>query len=125
MSTFDADGNLDIDPMIFLQAVIDEQIEVIDMSATMAGFFGPEIPHVSEGVIEIARTQIARAQATLDILIAEDDTWSSSEWCEMEFEGNDTDGTEWYRCKIHGRMVLGDAYVWEGYEPPPYVEPEK
>jgi hypothetical protein len=43
-------------------------------------------------------------------------------WCHMVPEGKDTDGSEWNRCTVHDELVLGDAYVCEGYEPPPYKE---
>ena len=43
--------------------------------------------------------------------------------CVMVFDGNDTNGDEWNRCTTHNRLVLGDAYVCEGYEPPPYKPP--
>jgi hypothetical protein len=48
----------------------------------------------------------------------------SAEWCEMLPDGTDTNGDEWNRCIIHGHLVLGDAYVCEGYRAPDYVEPE-
>ena len=44
------------------------------------------------------------------------------EWCEMVPHGVDTDGTEWNRCEVHNMLVLGDAYICEAYQPPPYVE---
>ena len=41
----------------------------------------------------------------------------------MEFDGTDTDGSQWYRCMVHDELVLGeDTYVCEGYTAPPYVE---
>ena len=43
--------------------------------------------------------------------------------CEMVPDGRDTNGDEWNRCTVHGFQVLGDAYVCEGYTPPPYREP--
>jgi hypothetical protein len=47
---------------------------------------------------------------------------TSNEWCQMVFDGTDTDGSKWYRCTVHDRLVFGDAYVCEGYEPPKYNE---
>lgn len=44
----------------------------------------------------------------------------SSEWCEMVPDGVDTNGDEWNRCIIHDELVLGDAYVCEGYVAPPF-----
>jgi hypothetical protein len=49
------------------------------------------------------------------------ETNSSSEACDVVPWGHDTNGDEWSVCKTHGYMVLGDAYVCEGYEPPPYT----
>ena len=118
---FDGEGNVDIDQMLFMQAVIDQQVEVLDMFSTGSEMFGAGMGTIGEGVADIARTQLERATHTLTMLIAEDLTWSSSEPCEMVHDGFDTDGSEWNRCIVHGRMVLGDAYVCEGYEPPPYT----
>ena len=42
--------------------------------------------------------------------------------CAMVHDGYDTDGSEWNRCTVHDKLVFGDAYVCEGYEPLPYVE---
>jgi hypothetical protein len=117
---FDAEDNLDIDPMLFMQGVIDQQLEVLDMAKT-GGLAFASMPSLGDGVADIARKQLERAQLVLDAMVAEDLTWSSSEWCVMVHEGFDTDGSEWNRCTIHGRMVYGDAYVCEGYEPPPYT----
>jgi len=77
MTPFDADGNLQIDPMIFLQAVIDEQIEVLDLAGAGGLDFG--IATLGDAVVEIAHMQIDRAYATLVVLIAEDDTWEPVE----------------------------------------------
>jgi len=77
MTPFDADGNLQIDPMIFLQAVIDEQIEVLDLAGAGGLDFG--IATLGDAVVEIAHMQIDRAYATLVVLIAEDDTWEPAE----------------------------------------------
>lgn len=41
-------------------------------------------------------------------------------WCEMVPDGTDTNGDEWNRCTVHGHLVLGDAYVCEGYVAPAY-----
>jgi hypothetical protein len=112
--------DVEIDPMMFLQAVIDDQVEVLGMAKSGALAFG-SVPSLADGVADLARGQIEKAQDALDKMIAEDFTWSSSEWCAMVHEGFDTDGSEWNRCTVHGRMVYGDAYVCEGYEPPPYT----
>ena len=39
-----------------------------------------------------------------------------SQWCEIVYDGTDTDGTIWNRCTIHDRLVMDGAYVCEGYE---------
>lgn len=119
--TFD----LDIDPMLFFAAVIEEQVEVLTMitDAGAAGIFGTGMGSLSDGVADIARDQIEQAQEQLDRLIAEDETWHDSYGtaCVMVHDGHDTDGTEWNRCVVHGKQVLGDAYVCEGYHAPPYT----
>lgn len=45
---------------------------------------------------------------------------TSAQWCEMEYDGTDTNGDVWNRCKVHGFLVYGDAYVCEGYVAEPY-----
>jgi len=45
----------------------------------------------------------------------------SSVWCAMVLDGHDTNGDKWNRCTVHDELVLGDAYICEGYEPPPYT----
>ena len=46
----------------------------------------------------------------------------SSELCEIVPQGTDTNGDEWSQCTVHGFLVLGDAYLCEGYRAPAYVE---
>jgi hypothetical protein len=123
MSERDDEVHIDIDPMLFMQAVVDDQLVLIDsIKAAGEGFGGmPGLGSLADGVVEVGREKVAEAQEHLDQLIAEDPTWSSSEECRMAFDGTDTDGTEWYQCMTHFRMVLGDAYVCEGYEAPPYT----
>lgn len=115
--------HLDIDPMLFFALVIEDQIAVLDMFTTGAAGF--PVPGLADGVADIARNQIASAQAELDTLIAADDTWRDSygTWCEMTEEpiGNDPEDGDYFRCTVHGKEVLGDAYICEGYEPPPYT----
>ena len=43
-------------------------------------------------------------------------------YCEIVFDGTDTNGDVWNRCTVHNRLVFGDAPVCEGYRPAPYVE---
>lgn len=117
--------DLDVDPLLFFAAVIEDQTELLDVFPTAVGMFGPGLASIGEGVAEIARRQVEQAQAALDRLIAEDDTWADcyGTWCAMVPEGTDTNGDEWNRCTVHGYMVFGGAYVCEGYCAPPYVEP--
>ena len=44
----------------------------------------------------------------------------SSDACKMVPEGVDDNGDEWYFCDVHNKLVLGNIYVCEGYEAPPY-----
>lgn len=46
---------------------------------------------------------------------------SSHEPCEMTHDGTDLNGDVWNSCRVHNHLVLGDAYVCEGYIPPPYT----
>lgn len=48
------------------------------------------------------------------------DLFESPDACEMVSDGTDTNGDEWNRCTTHGQLVLGDAYVCEGYTAPAY-----
>lgn len=43
-------------------------------------------------------------------------------YCEIVFDGTDTNGDIWNRCTVHNRLVFGDAPVCEGYRAPEYVE---
>lgn len=63
--------HLDIDPMLFLDAVVEQQLEVL--AAVKSDLFG--IAGLGDGVAEIAQRELDRAQTALDNLIAEDDTW--------------------------------------------------
>ena len=84
--------NISIDAMLFLQAVIDEQVELVEDLTSMGEMFA--------GVAEVGYEKIAEAQAGLDRMIEADGTWqtpSSSEWCVMVYDGTDTDDTIWNR----------------------------
>lgn len=50
------------------------------------------------------------------------DETENDTYCEIVFEGLDTDGSVWNRCTVHNRLVFGDAPVCEGYRAPAYVE---
>jgi len=45
----------------------------------------------------------------------------SSTYCVIVPDGTDTNGDEWNRCTVHDQLVLGDAYVCEGYVAPTYT----
>jgi len=62
--------DIDIDPMLFYAAVIEEQLDVLDMVADMGAIF----VHM-EGVADIAHEHLASAQEALDRLIEEDTSW--------------------------------------------------
>ena len=66
-------SDLEIDLMLFYAAVIEEQIEVLAMTAQMGDVFGDN--DISKGVADICREQLTMAQTSLDELIAEDTTW--------------------------------------------------
>jgi hypothetical protein len=53
----------------------------------------------------------------------QDQQTTSTEWCVMVFDGIDTNGDIWNRCIVHNRLVYEDAYVCEGYQAAPYVDP--
>ena len=71
--------------------------------------------------IDALRLALETALDALGIPMPEAGADRAREACAMFFEGRDTDGTVWSRCTVHGKQVLGDMYVCEGYEPPPYT----
>jgi hypothetical protein len=105
VNPFDSEGNLKIDPMIFLQGVIDEQIEVLDLAAAGGLDFG--IATLGNAVVEIAHLQIERAHATLVVMIAADDTWEP-------VEGDDQVRVHVYVTHPDGEADLTDVMVPEG-----------
>ena len=65
--------HLDIDAMQFLQAVVDEQVELVEaIEETGMGA-------LMTGVADIGREKIAEAQAGLDRMIVADETWLTPE----------------------------------------------
>lgn len=48
--------------------------------------------------------------------------WHDDRECRMVPIGVEAEVGEWHQCVVHNYQVLGDAYVCEGYTPPPYVE---
>jgi hypothetical protein len=41
--------------------------------------------------------------------------------CEYEFEGYDTDGTEWFHCTTHDSIEISPDAPCNGYEEIPYI----
>jgi hypothetical protein len=119
------DIHLDIDPMMFMQMVVNDHLSLIDDLTGADPMFEvmPGMAEMAEAVAGVGREKVAEAQTHLDMLVAADPTWKPAYGtpCEMVLDGHDTDGTEWNRCTTHGYLVLGDAYVCEGYAPPPYT----
>jgi len=120
------DFDLDIDPMLFMQLVVDDHLELIDSITSAGAAFGP-VPgmgSLADGVAEVGREKLAEAQAHLDMLVATDPTWKPAYGteCEMVYDGTDPEDGNYYRCTVHGYLVLGDGmYVCEGYQAPPYT----
>lgn len=119
------DFDLDVDPMLFLALVIEDQIALVETLDIAGDPFGgiPGMSSLTEGVADVARRKIAEAQADLDRLIEADTTWQPAygTWCAMVYEGADPEDGDYFRCTVHGYLVLGDAYVCEGYQAPPYT----
>lgn len=107
--------------MLFYAVVIEDQIALIEMMTVGSTF--PGVPGLGEGVVGIARRQIESAQTILDGLIEADTSWRDcyGTGCAMAYEGNDPEDGDYFRCTVHGYLVLGDAYVCEGYTAPPYT----
>lgn len=68
--------DLDIDPMLFYAAIIEDRVEMLDSLAMAGDIGGPLAAGVGEQMADICRTEIAQAQEQLDRLIEEDTTWS-------------------------------------------------
>ena len=71
------DFDLDVDPMLFLQMVVDDQLALVDTLSIAGDPFAsiPGMSSLTDGVADVARRKIAEAQADLDRLIAEDTSW--------------------------------------------------
>jgi len=63
--------DFEVDEMLFLAAVIENELEGMQAAKE----FGALMPEMAEGVIEIGRKNVERAQAELDRLIEADKTW--------------------------------------------------
>ncbi len=61
--------HLDIDAMLFLQAVVDDNIALVD-DLERSG-----LGALMSGVVDVGREKIAEAQAGLDRMIEADETW--------------------------------------------------
>jgi hypothetical protein len=113
--------HLVVDPMLYLAGFIEDNLETIDHLKTSGDIFGA--PEFAGAVAEVGHDAIAHAHEQLEAMIAADKTWQPAYGtpCAMVLDGYDDDGTAWGRCTVHGYLVLGDAYVCEGYEAPPYT----
>jgi hypothetical protein len=121
------DEHIDIDPMLFMQIVIDDHLALID-DLTQAGALEDLMPGMGAlagGVADVGREKVAEAQLHLDTLVAYDSTWEPcyGTWCEMVYEDTDPEVGDIHRCLMHNYTVIADAYVCEGYQAPPYVGP--
>jgi hypothetical protein len=122
--------DLDIDPMLFMQMVVDDHLALIDDLERAGDSFGPMIGMpgmgaLADSVAAVGREKVAEAQTHLDLLVAADPTWEPcyGTWCEMVHEDTDPELGDILRCTVHNYTVIADVYVCEGYQAPPYVEP--
>jgi hypothetical protein len=119
--------HLDIDPMMFMQMVVNDHLSLIDDLTGVDPIFEvmPGMADMAQSVAEVGREKVAEAQTHLDLLIAADPTWKPcyGTWCEMVHEDTDPELGDILRCTVHNYTVIADAYVCEGYQAPPYVGP--
>jgi hypothetical protein len=122
--------NIDIDPMLFMQMVVDDHLALIEDLERAGDSFGPMLgmpglTGMAQSVAEVGREKVAEAQAHLDTLVAADPTWQPCYGtdCIMIHEDIDPELGEILRCTVHNYTVIADAYVCEGYQAPPYVGP--
>ena len=117
--------NIDIDPMLFMQIVVDDHLALID-DLERAGALEDLMPGMGAlagGVADVGREKVAEAQLHLDTLIAYDSTWEPCYGtdCVMVYEDTDPELGDIHRCTTHNYTVIADAYVCEGYQAPPYT----
>jgi hypothetical protein len=72
--------DFDIDPMLFLQTALDDQVEIALGLPEMGGMMFGVADEMFAGVAEIAHEKAAEAQAQLDALIEADETWKPVEF---------------------------------------------
>jgi hypothetical protein len=117
--------HIDIDPMLFMQIVIDDHLALIDDLAQAGALedLMPGMGGLADGVAEVGREKVAEAQTHLDMLVTADPTWEPcyGTWCEMTYEDTDPEVGDILRCTVHNYTVIADAYVCEGYQAPPYT----
>lgn len=84
------------------------------------------------GDVEDAAYYQGEVDAYLDVLdtfgelepeASSDAETENDTYCEIVFDGTDTNGDIWNRCTVHNRLVFDGAPVCEGYRAPAYVEP--
>jgi hypothetical protein len=66
---------------------------------------------------------IEERRAEIDMLLALIDT--VCEYCDYEVDGTDTDGTIWYRCKVHDETAPMVEAPCAGYVGRPYLPNHK
>jgi hypothetical protein len=69
--------NLDLDPMLFMQAAVDEQLAMLgslDLAAAMGGGM-PGMFGILDAMSEVGTEKIVEAQTALDTLVENDPTW--------------------------------------------------
>jgi hypothetical protein len=119
--------DIDIDPMMFMQMVVNDHLSLIDDLTGVDPMFEvmPGMAEVAQSVAEVGREKVAEAQAHLDLLVAADPTWEPCYGtdCVMVYEDTDPELGDIHRCTVHNYTVIADAYVCEGYQAPPYVGP--
>lgn len=87
----------------------------IEIPADMA----TDVLAILTGALSIGTTEASTAELFLRRALQGDDgERRSSEPCKIIPDGTDTNGDEWHRCTVHGFLIIGDAPVCEGYEPP-------
>jgi hypothetical protein len=125
-----SDAHIEIDPLLFMQAVVDDHLELIESIEDAGAAFGPMIgmpgmDALAGSVADVGREKVTEAQEHLDMLVATDPTWEPcyGTWCEMVYEDTDPEVGDILRCTVHNYTVIADAYVCEGYQAPPYTGP--
>ena len=115
--------HIDVDPMLYLAAFIEDNLDTIDHLKSAGDMMGA--PEFAGAVASVGHDAIAHAHEQLESLIAADKTWQPcyGTWCVMVYEDTDPEMGDINRCTVHNYLVHGDIYVRMGYEGAPYVGP--